>query len=166
MIGCVPTHIPVQAPQTPDSGPLPSSSTSPGPHTEEQAPPPVFPSWARSVAQVCEHYGVDPSVGLLEADIEKKRQQYGWNELEKLPGTSFLQLVLEQFDDALVQILVAAAGVSFLLALSDAQESGQQTLESFTEPLVILAIVVLNAVVGVWQESRAESTLEVRWWTG
>ncbi|KAL2641799.1 hypothetical protein R1flu_009386 [Riccia fluitans] len=119
----------------------------------------MFPAWARSVDQVAEHYEVDISSGLTSPQVEKRRSLFGWNELDKPTQKPLWKLVLEQFEDPLVQILLAAAGVSFILALTegDRVETG---LQAFTEPLVIFAIIILNAVIGVWQESKAESSLQ------
>eukprot|EP00897_Mesotaenium_endlicherianum_P010467 jgi/Mesen1/9449/ME000626S08697 len=75
------------------------------------------------------------------------------------------KLVLEQFDDTLVKILLAAAAVSFILAFIDDKmewdkEGEGSGITAYVEPLVILTILILNAVVGVWQESNAERALE------
>lgn len=123
-------------------------------------PPDNFPAWARTVDECAEHFCVDLKCGLTSGQVETYRSAYGWNELEKEPGTPFWQLVAEQFDDALVKILLGAAGVSGALAVWDAAEAGEPVgAEDFLETFVILLIIVLNAVIGVWQESKAESTL-------
>ncbi|CAK9231707.1 unnamed protein product [Sphagnum troendelagicum] len=100
------------------------------------------------------------SSGLTASAVEMQRTTFGWNELEKGKKKPFWELVTEQFDDTLVQILLVAAAVSFVLALSDVNKMSEVGIEAFTEPLIISAIVLLNAVIGVWQESKAESTLE------
>jgi magnesium-transporting ATPase (P-type) len=124
------------------------------------APEDNFPAWARTIEECAEHYAVNLKRGLTSAQVEAYREAYGWNELEKEPGKPFWGLVAEQFDDALVKILLGAAAVSGALAVWDATEAGEPVgADDFLETLVILLIIVLNAVIGVWQESKAESTL-------
>ena len=68
------------------------------------------------------------------------------------------KLLLQQFDDLLVKVLLGAATISFMLALSESDSSARG--HAMVEPLVIVVILVLNAVVGVWQESNAEQAIE------
>ena len=117
-----------------------------------------FPAWARTTTQVAAHHGVDVNKGLTDKQVESQREKYGWNELDKEPGKPLWKLVLEQFDDALVKILLLAAGISFVLAAIE--EDSHEGIRAYIEPLVIVLILVINAVVGVWQESNAESALE------
>ncbi|KAL4853336.1 Calcium-transporting ATPase 2 [Chlorella vulgaris] len=129
------------------------------PEWSGRAMAPVFPAWSVSAEEALQHHGVQLASGLSSSEVEARRSKYGFNELEKAPGTPLWKLILEQFDDTLVKILLLAAAVSFGLALfeGEAEESG---VRAFIEPLVIVLILVLNAAVGVWQESNAENALE------
>lgn len=89
-------------------------------------------------------------------EIEFRRQDAGWNELDQEEKTPLWELVLEQFDDPLVKVLLLAAGISFAIGLAD----GDHWTHALVEPSVIIAILIINAIVGVWQESNAENALE------
>jgi len=110
-----------------------------------------------SVAEVLKEHNVTLEKGLSESDVVALRKEHGTNELEKEERTSMWALVLEQFDDKLVQILLFAAMLSFVLAFF---EEVDHWVEAFVEPAVILLILIINAIVGVWQESNAENALE------
>uniref|UniRef100_A0AAY5EKQ4 Calcium-transporting ATPase n=1 Tax=Electrophorus electricus TaxID=8005 RepID=A0AAY5EKQ4_ELEEL len=97
------------------------------------------------------HFSVSESTGLAPDQVKKNLAKYGYN------GKSIWELVLEQFEDLLVRILLLAACISFVLAWF---EEGEETVTAFVEPFVILLILIANAVVGVWQERNAESAIE------
>ncbi|KAK4478314.1 hypothetical protein RD792_017603 [Penstemon davidsonii] len=107
-------------------------------------------AYARSVSDVLEFFAVDATKGLKDSQVAEHGRLYGKN------GTPFWRLVLKQFDDLLVKILIAAAIVSFFLALAN----GETGLTAFLEPSVILMILAANAAVGVITETNAEKALE------
>ncbi|XP_048135926.1 calcium-transporting ATPase 4, endoplasmic reticulum-type-like [Rhodamnia argentea] len=120
----------------------------------------IFPAWSKDPKECEEKYGVSRDVGLSSEEVEKRRQTYGYNELEKHEGVSIFKLILDQFSDTLVRILLAAAVVSFVLAWLDGEEGGEMKITAFVEPLVIFLILIVNAIVGIWQENNAEKALE------
>ncbi|XAR59035.1 Calcium-transporting ATPase [Bertholletia excelsa] len=124
----------------------------------------TFAAWAKDVRESEEKYQVNREYGLSSDEVQKRRQIYGWNELEKHEGQSILRLILDQFNDTLVRILLVAAVVSFVLAwfdgIDDGLDNGPMDITAFVEPLVIFLILIVNAIVGVWQENNAEKALE------
>lgn len=113
-------------------------------------------AYARSASEVLEFFAVDPTRGLTDFKVAEHGRLYGKNVLPQEKSTPFWRLVLKQFDDLLVKILIAAAIVSFLLALAN----GETGLSAFLEPSVILMILAANAAVGVITETNAEKALE------
>ncbi len=65
--------------------------------------------WTRTADQVASDLQVNVQQGLTAAEVDKRRQQYGYNELDKEPGTPLWKLVLEQFDDMLVKVMAEPA---------------------------------------------------------
>ncbi|KAL9359520.1 hypothetical protein Peur_047643 [Populus x canadensis] len=113
-------------------------------------------AYARSIAEVLDFFGVDPMKGLSDSQVTLHSKTHGKNVLPEETRTPFWKLVLKQFDDLLVKILIAAAAVSLGLALIN----GETGLTAFLEPFVILLILAANAAVGVITETNAERALE------
>ncbi|XP_075754710.1 sarcoplasmic/endoplasmic reticulum calcium ATPase 2 isoform X1 [Pelodiscus sinensis] len=111
----------------------------------------------KTVEEVLAYFGVNESTGLSLEQVKKLKERWGANELPAEEGKSLLELVIEQFEDLLVRILLLAACISFVLAWF---EEGEETITAFVEPFVILLILVANAIVGVWQERNAENAIE------
>ena len=101
---------------------------------------------AMGVDDVVVHLASHEQLGLTGEEAARRLAQYGRNELQERPRPSFLQLVLAQLNNFVIILLIVAAVISALLG--DWVEAG-----------AILLIVVLNAVLGVVQESRAEQAL-------
>ncbi len=92
--------------------------------------------------------------GLSSREAETRLEQYGPNRLAEKKKKSLLSRFAAQFKDVMILILLLAAAISFVTALEEGEPS------AFFEPGLILLIVVLNGVVGVLQESRAEKALD------
>ena len=96
----------------------------------------------------------DQTAGLSASQARERQAQFGKNRLREKRRKSPFQRFLDQFKDAMILILIAAAAVSFVVACTEGQP------KEFFEPVLILLIVVMNAVMGVMQESKAEKALD------
>jgi len=117
-------------------------------------------AWTRSKEEVLKYFDVDEERGLSDAQVKQSQEKYGPNELPTEEGKPLWKLILEQFDDLLVKILLGAAMISFVLAIFEEHHEGESAIGAFVEPIVILMILICNAAVGVWQERNAESAIE------
>lgn len=106
-----------------------------------------------TVRETAEKLGGDLKNGLTAGEAKKRLLRDGKNELREKKKKGFIRKFLEQFNDFMIIILLAAAAVSFATSVLQGDAD-------ITEPLIILAIVVLNSLLGVIQESRAEKSLE------
>jgi len=111
-----------------------------------------------SASQVLKKLNVGGDVGLSDTQVEALQKEHGVNELPEEEVATIWDLFVEQFDDALVKILLAAAVISFVLAYFE-EHDGDDIITAYVEPLVILIILILNAAVGVWQERSAEDAI-------
>uniref|UniRef100_A0A669CQB9 Calcium-transporting ATPase n=1 Tax=Oreochromis niloticus TaxID=8128 RepID=A0A669CQB9_ORENI len=111
----------------------------------------------KSVEEVYSYFSVNESTGLSLDEVKRQREKWGLNGTTAKNRKSLWELVLEQFEDLLVRILLLAACISFVLAWF---EEGEETITAFVEPFVILLILIANAIVGVWQERNAEDAIE------
>lgn len=92
--------------------------------------------------------------GLTAGQVSEKLAKHGYNKLREKKKKTNLQRFFDQFKDVMILILIAAAVISFVIACV-----GHDPMEFF-EPVLILLIVVLNAVMGMLQESKAEKALD------
>ncbi len=99
-----------------------------------------------NVTQVLQELGTDPQKGLTSAEAQQRAAQFGPNQLREGKAISLLALLAEQFTDFIVLVLIAAAMVSGFL-------------QEWVNAIAIIAIVILNALLGLFQEYRAERAL-------
>lgn len=96
----------------------------------------------------------DLKSGLTAGQAAERLEKYGENRLQEKKKKTNLQRFLEQFKDVMIIILLIAAAISFVIAVKEGESGG------FFEPVLILAIVVANAVMGMMQEGKAEKAME------
>lgn len=97
--------------------------------------------------------------GLSNFEANKRLNEYGPNELAKKEKESIWEKIKEQFEDLLVRLLLLAAVISFVVAQFEKTQE-EHAVPSWVEPLVIFSILVLNAVVGIYQDYDAEKALD------
>ncbi|MEA3348989.1 MAG: cation-translocating P-type ATPase [Chloroflexota bacterium] len=114
---------------------------------QTQKPPQERVDWhALTAKKVIEQLGISQEEGLTSKQAKKRLEHYGPNKLQEAPPTTIWQMLLAQFDDFVVLLLIGAAIISALLG-------------DWVEAAAIMTIVVLNAALGVIQEHRAEESL-------
>lgn len=102
--------------------------------------------------EVLTQFNVVVDKGLSESEAKQKLEEFGPNQLESKKQKTLIAIFLEQFKSSMVIILLIAAGVSAFIGIKEG--------EGVTEALIILAILIVNAIIGVWQERKAQSSLE------
>ena len=90
--------------------------------------------------------------GLSSAEAQKRLEAHGKNKLKEPAKESLIKRFFGQMADPMIIILLAAAAISGVLAVMQG--------ESFADVIIILAVVVVNAVLGVYQENKAEKAIE------
>ena len=106
----------------------------------------------KEISDVEKDLQTDSKNGLSEEEAASRRGKYGYNELQAAKKESLLQKFLNQFKDFMIIILIIAAIVSGII--------GYMKGEGITDSIIILIVVIMNAIIGVAQENRAEKSLE------
>ena len=97
--------------------------------------------------------------GLTTQEAEQRRAVYGKNKLDEPPKVTLLQRFLQQLKDPMLIILMIAAAVSGATTLLHNMQNPENP-EGLAEVFIILIVVLLNAILGVVQESKAEAAIE------
>lgn len=104
------------------------------------------------IEEILQQFGVSAEKGLSAAEAKKRLETYGPNRLQSEKQKSTLQIFFDQFKGSMVMILFVAAVISGIMSL--------QNGEGFLDTIVILAILVVNALIGMVEEKKAQSSLE------
>ena len=97
--------------------------------------------------EVLKEFGADSAAGLTSGEVERRLEQYGRNKLEAKAKKGVLALFFGQLQDMLIYVLLAAAGITFIIG-------------EYIDGLIILLVIILNAIIGVVQEYKAEKAIE------
>ena len=108
--------------------------------------------FSKSIEDTCKILQTNLKTGLKSEQIEQKRNKYGANELQEKKKKSLFVKFLEQFKDFMIIVLIVAAIVSGVVGIAEG--------EGITDTIIILIVVVVNAIIGVVQENKAEKSLE------
>ncbi len=103
--------------------------------------------YQKNIEDVLNDLSTDKEVGLTGSSVNERLEKYGPNELKEEERKSFIKKVIAQFSDFLIIILMAAAAVSLFVG-------------EVKDAVVIMAIVIVNALLGIYQEGKAEKALE------
>ncbi len=103
--------------------------------------------------EVLKELQTDIRHGLSQEETKRRQQKYGKNKLKDKPKESIFIKFMKQFNDFMIIILILASIISALV-------SSLQGENDYIDSIIIIAIVVLNAIMGVVQEAKAEKSIE------
>ena len=105
-----------------------------------------------TAAEACRTFLTDPVKGLSSDEARARQARDGFNEFEKTKHTTLWQKFISQFKSFMIIVLIFAAIVSGI--------TGYMNGEGITDALIILVILIVNAIIGVFQEAKAEKSLD------
>ncbi len=105
------------------------------------------------INDVVRSFGTNLETGLSDMEIKKRKERYGENKLKTKPKESLFIRFIQQFNDFMIIILIIASIISAVV-------SYMQGENDYIDSVIIIAIVVLNAVMGLVQETKAEKSIE------
>jgi len=112
-----------------------------------------------NIGEVLEEFGVQPDVGLNQTEVETRQAKYGLNEFEEEKKKTLLQRILHHLMEIPTMVLIGAAVIASVAAVLN-MENGRFSASDIAKVLVILSIVIINVVLGLYQEGKAEKALD------
>lgn len=112
--------------------------------------------YMKTPKEILQVFNQSIETGYSKAKAEELSKTHGLNELDEEEKETIFEKIVEQFQDTLVRILLGAAVISFIIALTDKSEG----FSAYVEPFVILLILIANAAIGIIQDLNADSAIE------
>ncbi len=106
----------------------------------------------KKVEEIQKDFSTNLENGLSIEEVKKRQEKYGFNELKEEKKKTLFQKFIEQFKDFSIIVLIIAAIVSGAVGIANG--------EGITDTIIILIVVLVNAIIGVAQEAKAEKSLE------
>ena len=106
----------------------------------------------KTINETIQELNTNIEAGLSDDKLQAIREKYGYNELKATKKKSLFQKFLEQFKDFMIIVLIISAIVSGIVGVMEG--------EGITDTIIILLVVLVNAIIGVFQENKAEKSLE------
>jgi len=112
----------------------------------------------KSSKEVLQELNSNVEQGLTSQEAGERLVKYGFNKLPEKKKTPLFLVFLSQFNDPMIFILLAAALLSVAISIFNTVKNGESF--DFADPIIILGVCVLNAIIGTVQENKAEKSLE------
>ena len=117
-------------------------------------------SHAIEIEEVVKKLNASIEKGLTEAEVQARVAKYGKNELVQQKGKTAWQIFIAQFQDFLIYLLIFAIVISVIIGAYEGAKNPGEWPSEYTDAIVIAAILIVNAVLGFYQEYSAEKSLE------
>ena len=101
----------------------------------------------KSIEETLKELNTNMDTGLTSDEVKNRQEKYGLNKLATEKKATIFKLILSQLNDAMIYILIGAAILSAIVG-------------EISDSIIIAIVIILNAVIGVIQESKAEKSLE------
>ncbi len=115
---------------------------------------------AKPVEEVIKLLNTSIENGLTDEEVKERQLKYGKNVLIKEKGKTAWQIFINQFRDFLIYLLFIAIIISIIIGWYESSKSGEPWSSEYTDAIVITAILIVNAVLGFYQEYQAEKSME------
>jgi Ca2+ transporting ATPase len=118
----------------------------------------TFAPWAKSTDEVLAFFETTLERGLTTTQVDANRAKYGANTFPAPPRKFVFTMIIDNFRDPMVQVLLFSVIIGFVFAFTEPDPAARTT--AFIEPWVITLILVLNAIISVLQELKAQASVE------